>query len=103
MTEVKSKKALYEFKNTHDVDVLVATSLLEEGIDLSECDLVVIYGVRGVLNSGKSVTQNAGRARKATSEFLVFARSEGERLRFEKMQEQARATSQVCLADVGVI
>lgn len=49
--------------------VLVATTVLEQGIDVVACGVVICFdGVKSI----KSIIQSRGRARKSSSKFLVF-------------------------------
>ncbi|EGD99987.1 hypothetical protein TESG_07315 [Trichophyton tonsurans CBS 112818] len=50
-------------------NLLVATSVLEEGIDVSACDLVVCFDPPKQL---RSFVQRRGRARKQSSKFVIF-------------------------------
>ncbi|EEQ31309.1 Dicer-like protein 2 [Microsporum canis] len=50
-------------------NLLVATSVLEEGIDVSACDLVVCFDPPKQL---RSFVQRRGRARKANSKYVIF-------------------------------
>ncbi|EFE41937.1 RNA helicase/RNAse III, putative [Trichophyton verrucosum HKI 0517] len=50
-------------------NLLVATSVLEEGIDVSACDLVVCFDPPKQL---RSFVQRRGRARKKSSKFVIF-------------------------------
>jgi len=71
MGDAKRKDVLQEFKQG-GVDVLVATSVMEEGHDVAECGLVVCFSLFGVLGRPTSLIQNMGRARAEQSEFYVF-------------------------------
>jgi ERCC4-related helicase len=53
-------------------NVLVATSVLEEGIDVSACNLVICYDPPSNL---RSFIQRRGRARKQESKFIIFLES----------------------------
>lgn len=43
MTLPMQKGVLDAFRNDKDIRLLVATSVADEGIDISECNLVVLY------------------------------------------------------------
>ena len=49
--------------------LLISTSVLEEGVDIPACDLVICFDA---INNLRSFVQRRGRARKATSKFIVF-------------------------------
>jgi len=74
------------------LSLLVATSVLEEGIDVSACNLVVCFDPPA---SAKSFIQRRGRARKAGSEYLILidegARDRGECKDWKDIEEQLRA------------
>lgn len=56
--------------------VLVATSVLEQGIDVAACGVVICFdGIKSL----KSIIQLRGRARKSVAKFIVFTNSEGRR------------------------
>ena len=59
MSQDEQLKILRDFKYG-EVDVLVATTIAEEGIDITKCNLVIQYDVS---SSGKCLQQRAGRAR----------------------------------------
>ncbi|CRL04360.1 CLUMA_CG017453, isoform A [Clunio marinus] len=53
--------------------VLISTSVLEQGLDVSSCNVVICFN--GV-NSTTSIIQSRGRARKDKSKFIVFVSPE---------------------------
>ena len=66
------EKIITDF-HSGECKLLVATSVLEEGIDVSECDLVIRYS--GVVTLIQFI-QSRGRARKASSRFVVCVHEE---------------------------
>lgn len=57
-----------------ECQLLVATSVLEQGIDVAACNVVICFdGVKSI----KSIIQSRGRARKKAANFIVFVSSEG--------------------------
>ena len=56
-----------------DIDLIIATSVLEEGIDVSECHLVICFESPKNL---KSFVQRRGRARRVHSKYVIFSSSE---------------------------
>lgn len=59
-----------------ECQVLVATSVLEQGIDVAACGVVICFdGIKSV----KSIIQSRGRARKSSSKFIAFVTSDGRR------------------------
>ena len=61
-------KVIKEFKNC-DFNVLVATSVIEEGLDVRKCNLVVRFN--GIGNY-RQYAQSKGRARCSSSKFIVM-------------------------------
>jgi ERCC4-related helicase len=57
-----------------ECQVIVATSVLEQGIDVAACNVVICFdGVKTI----KSIIQSRGRARKKAASFIVFVSTEG--------------------------
>jgi ERCC4-related helicase len=75
MTHQNLMKNIEDFKRDK-INVLIATSVIEEGLDVSTCNLVI--SINEVLNV-KSFIQTKGRARQKNSKF-VFLCAEEEKL-----------------------
>eukprot|EP00966_Prymnesium_polylepis_P336423 7391570-Prymnesium_polylepis.4 len=78
MSDAECRSALEDFKSSR-VQLLVCTSALEEGIDVSSCEFVVRFSK---MNTTKSFIQGSGRARKAQSVVYAFMND----VEFEQMQ-----------------
>lgn len=66
---------LEKFQNG-ECQVVVATSVLEQGIDVAACGVVICFdGIKSL----KSIIQSRGRARKKSASFIVFVNAEGQR------------------------
>ena len=65
-------KNIDDFKNDK-INILIATSVIEEGLDVSTCNLVV--SINEVLNV-KSFIQTKGRARQRNSKFIFLCAEE---------------------------
>eukprot|EP00794_Sanderia_malayensis_P019899 gene19899-21843_t len=72
MTSRKQEKILRSFRNA-GFNVLVSTSVVEEGVDIRKCNLVIKFD--GISNYREYV-QSKGRARAAEASFVVFASKE---------------------------
>lgn len=62
----------FSFRNGH-LNVLVCTDILEEGIDISYCNLVVKFDM---VKSFRSYVQSKGRARHQSSFFCLMVNTE---------------------------
>jgi ERCC4-related helicase len=65
-------KNIEDFKNDK-INILIATSVIEEGLDVSSCNLVI--SVNEVLNV-KTFIQTKGRARQRDSKFVFLCAEE---------------------------
>ncbi|CAG7966166.1 unnamed protein product [Penicillium olsonii] len=77
------RDTLEEFKAGRK-NLIIATDVLEEGIDVSACSLVICYDKPANL---KSFVQRRGRARHKESKFAVMVSTEDESLDLPKWQE----------------
>lgn len=78
------KKTLEEIKN-NEHQVIIATSVVEEGIDFPQCSLVITMKPP---TSITALVQMRGRARKKNSLFLTICGNEKEKLKIEKLLKQ---------------
>ena len=72
MTNTQLREALFKFKRG-DINLLIATNVVEEGLDVSECNLVVC--MNELLNV-KAFIQMKGRARQKDSNFIFLCANE---------------------------
>ncbi len=69
MKSRKPKHALFQFRQAEGMAVLVATAAAEEGLDITNCELVICYTV---VETGRELVQKRGRARMTGSEFICI-------------------------------
>jgi len=74
MTESVRNQQMEKFKRG-DVNVMVCTNALEEGVDVSDCAFVIRFNK---FNTTKSHIQGSGRARRADAEIYYFDNHPGE-------------------------
>ena len=72
MTHQNLMKNIEDFKRDN-INILIATSVIEEGLDVSTCNLVI--SINEVLNV-KSFIQTKGRARQKNSKFVFLCAEE---------------------------
>ena len=80
----KQDKVLQGIKS-HRYNIVVATSVAEEGVDIPECQLVVCLNPPTTV---KALVQMRGRARKKDSYFVVLCSSQREKEKLEDLQRQ---------------
>lgn len=71
MSNRNNSRILDKFKRG-DINLIVATSVLEEGIDLQECNLVVCYDAPSTF---RSYVQTKGRARMKQSTYIIMTKA----------------------------
>ncbi|KFB49809.1 AGAP012289-PA-like protein [Anopheles sinensis] len=68
ITQKQNRKVIENFRK-HKLNVLVATNVLEEGIDLQMCNTVIMFDM---IKTYVSYMQSKGRARMKTSKYLMM-------------------------------
>lgn len=72
-----------------DLDLVIATSVLEEGIDIPACNIVICFDEPANL---KSFVQRRGRARQRDSKLMLMLASQSDKLReFQKLEAEMNA------------
>lgn len=69
MTQNEQKKVIQKF-STGEVNLLIATSVAEEGLDIKECNIVILYGLKP---NEIEMVQTRGRARALESAVILLA------------------------------
>uniref|UniRef100_W5N4D3 RNA helicase n=1 Tax=Lepisosteus oculatus TaxID=7918 RepID=W5N4D3_LEPOC len=83
MTQRKQQETIQRFRDG-ELNLLISTSVAEEGLDIPECNLVVRYGL---ITNEIAMKQASGRARAEASVYSVVAPQGGRELRREKTNE----------------
>lgn len=91
-----NSRVLDKFKRG-DINLIVATSVLEEGIDLQECNLVVCYDTPTTF---RSYVQTKGRARMRQSTYVIMTKA-AETNKLQKRATEWQKINQI-LRDVSL-
>lgn len=83
MTQNEQAETIRNFRNGK-LNLLISTSVAEEGLDIPECNLVVRYGL---LTNEIAQQQASGRARARDSQYSVVAQAGGREIRREHINE----------------
>uniref|UniRef100_A0A2K6KHH5 RNA helicase n=1 Tax=Rhinopithecus bieti TaxID=61621 RepID=A0A2K6KHH5_RHIBE len=71
MTQNEQKEVISKFR-TGEINLLIATTVAEEGLDIKECNIVIRYGL---VTSEIAMVQARGRARADESTYVLVAHS----------------------------
>lgn len=80
-----------------DLNLLISTSVAEEGLDIPECNVVIRYGL---LTNEIAQQQASGRARAKNSIYSVVAQAGGREMRREKTNEYLEELTGQAIAHV---
>ncbi|XP_030076811.1 ATP-dependent RNA helicase DHX58 isoform X2 [Microcaecilia unicolor] len=83
MTQNDQQKVIQEFRKQM-LNLLISTSVAEEGLDIPECNIVVRYGL---MTNEISMVQARGRARAEDSVYSVLAKSGSKEVKRENTNE----------------
>ncbi|XP_070779075.1 ATP-dependent RNA helicase DHX58 isoform X2 [Enoplosus armatus] len=96
MTQNEQAETIRNFRNG-TLNLLIATSVAEEGLDIPECNLVVRYGL---LTNEIAQQQASGRARAEDSQYSVVAQKGGPEVRRELINEYLEELTGKAIATV---
>ncbi|XP_061080324.1 ATP-dependent RNA helicase DHX58-like isoform X1 [Conger conger] len=96
MTQKGQRQTIQQFREG-SLNLLISTSVAEEGLDIPECNLVVRYGL---LTNEIAMQQASGRARAGDSVYSVVARAGGQEVRRERTNEYLEELSSKAIAEV---
>uniref|UniRef100_A0A3B3E1P9 DEXH (Asp-Glu-X-His) box polypeptide 58 n=1 Tax=Oryzias melastigma TaxID=30732 RepID=A0A3B3E1P9_ORYME len=96
MTQNEQADTIRRFRQG-DLNLLISTSVAEEGLDIPECNLVVRYGL---LTNEIAQQQASGRARAVNSQYSVVARAGGKEVRREHINEHLEELTAEAIAVV---
>ncbi|XP_072105821.1 ATP-dependent RNA helicase DHX58 [Mobula birostris] len=83
MTQQEQQEVIQKFR-TGEINLLIATSVAEEGLDIKACNIIIRYGL---ITNEISMVQARGRARAENSVYSVVAEKGGKELRREFVNE----------------
>ena len=90
LVEPKNQQDTLDKFKSGDTNLIITTSVLEEGIDVSECHLVVCFERP---KNVKSFVQRRGRARRVQSKYIIFSAIEGNErapATWEKLEQEMK-------------
>ncbi|KAJ8344705.1 hypothetical protein SKAU_G00288980 [Synaphobranchus kaupii] len=96
MTQKDQKQTIQQFREGA-LNLLISTSVAEEGLDIPECNLVVRYGL---MTNEIAMQQASGRARAEDSKYSVVAQRGGQEVRREQTNEYLEELSKRAIAEV---
>ncbi|KAF4092896.1 hypothetical protein AMELA_G00027430 [Ameiurus melas] len=96
MTQREQKETIKTFREGH-LNLLISTSVAEEGLDIPECNVVIRYGL---LTNEIAQQQASGRARAKNSVYSVVAKAGGREMRKEKTNEYLEELTGKAIAHV---
>ncbi|XP_043955984.1 probable ATP-dependent RNA helicase DHX58 [Gambusia affinis] len=96
MTQNEQADTIRNFRNGK-LNLLISTSVAEEGLDIPECNLVVRYGL---LTNEIAQQQASGRARARDSQYSVVAQEGGREIRRERLNENLEELTGKAIARV---
>ncbi|XP_038134239.1 probable ATP-dependent RNA helicase DHX58 [Cyprinodon tularosa] len=96
MTQNEQADTIRKFRNG-TLNLLISTSVAEEGLDIPECNLVVRYGL---LTNEIAQQQASGRARARDSQYSVVAEAGGREIRRERINEYLEELTGEAIAKV---
>ncbi|XP_033911266.1 ATP-dependent RNA helicase DHX58-like [Acipenser ruthenus] len=96
MTQRKQQDTIQRFREG-ELNLLISTSIAEEGLDIPQCNLVVRYGL---LTNDIATKQAQGRARAEDSLYSVVAQSGGSELRREHTNEYLEDLAERAIKEV---
>ncbi|XP_053471371.1 probable ATP-dependent RNA helicase DHX58 [Ictalurus furcatus] len=96
MTQREQKDTIKTFREGA-LNLLISTSVAEEGLDIPECNVVIRYGL---LTNEIAQQQASGRARAKNSVYSVVAKAGGREMRKEKTNEYLEELTSKAIAHV---
>ncbi|KAK6473194.1 putative ATP-dependent RNA helicase DHX58 [Huso huso] len=96
MTQRQQQETIQRFRDG-ELNLLISTSVAEEGLDIPQCNLVVRYGL---LTNDIATKQAQGRARAEDSVYSVVAQSGGRELRREHTNEYLEELTEKAIDEV---
>ncbi|TRY59831.1 hypothetical protein DNTS_035253 [Danionella cerebrum] len=99
MTQNEQKETINQFRKG-SLNLLISTSVAEEGLDIPECNLVVRYGL---LTNEIAQQQASGRARAANSIYSVVAEEGGREICREHTNEYLEELTARAIAKVQLL
>ena len=92
MNWLNDQEEIIESFRDKNCNLLVSTSVLEEGLDIPGCNVVIrLDGIQSLI----SFKQSKGRARKLTNSMFILILSEDQKRRFEAIQAHESQVKQV--------
>lgn len=95
-SQLEQKDTIRSFRQG-DLNLLISTSVAEEGLDIPECNLVVRYGL---LTNEIAQKQASGRARARDSQYSVIAQKGGREERREHINEYLDELTGKAIAEI---